>query len=169
MDRHSVGVIYVILFIFCLTCVDLKTLDTRIKVRHLNDAIPDFSDMINFSQNPDTKRELNWRPYKNYFELILSYMPNDVITKQLLGYVDFYSGQEQQAIDLFKSSSVMNGHDLFWSNYNLGVLYYKKKLWPQATKYLFKAVASNPELTALLMQNSSFTSKFFQAPFLNIL
>lgn len=161
----SVGVIYVIVFLFCLTCVDLKTLDTRIKVRHLNDAIPDFSGMIIFSQNPDTKRELNWRPYKDYFELILSYTPNDVIIKQLLGFVDFYSGQEQQAIDLFKSSSVMDGHDLFWSDYNLGVLYYKKKLWPLATKYLFKAAASGPGLTALLMQNSLVYKQIFSSPF----
>jgi hypothetical protein len=36
--------------------MDLKTLDARIKIRHLNDAIPDFSDMIIFSKDQNAKK-----------------------------------------------------------------------------------------------------------------
>ena len=42
--------------LFCLTCVDLKMLEMRIKVRHLNDAIPDFSDMIIFSKEQNARK-----------------------------------------------------------------------------------------------------------------
>ena len=48
----------------------------------------------------------------------------------------------------------MNGHHLFWPNYNLGVIYYKKGMWPQAAEYLLKAVSSNSQLMVLLMQSS---------------
>ena len=130
-------------------------LDMRIKTRHLNDAIPDFSGMIIFSKEPNAKKDLDWKPYKDYFELILRYLPDDVITKQLLGFVDYNCGQEQKAIGLFKSSTAINGQLLFWSNYNLGVIYYKKGMWSQAAEYLFKAISSNPKLTLILMQNST--------------
>lgn len=149
-----IALVYVIVFIFCLTCVDMKTLEMRIKTRHLNDAIPDFSDMIIFSKDQEARKGIDWRPYKDYFQLILDYIPNDMITKQLLGYVDFYSGQEQKAIDLFKNSSAVSGRMLFWSNYNLGVIYYKKGMWPQAAGYLLNAVSANPRLTLLFMENS---------------
>ena len=160
-----VAVIYLIVFLFCATCVDMKMLDMRIKVRHLNDAIPDFSGLIIFSKDQNAKKDMDWRPYKNYFELILRYMPDDAITKQLLGYVDYYSGKEQKAIDLFKSSAVMNGQSLFWSDYNLGVLYYKKQMWPQAAEYLLKAIESNPKLTVFLMQNSIVYKQIFISPY----
>jgi tetratricopeptide (TPR) repeat protein len=160
-----VAIIYIILFVFCLTCVDLKTLNTRIKIRHLNDNIPNFSDMIIFSKDQNAKKDIDWKPYKNYFELILRYMPDDVITKQLLAYADYYSGQEQKAIGLFKSSANIKGQILFWSNYNLGVIYYKKGMWPQAAEYMFRTIASNPKLTVLLMQNSIVYRQIFISPF----
>jgi len=149
-----VVVIYLVMFLFALTCVDLKMLDMRVKTRHLNDSIPDFSDMIIFSKDFNAKNNLDWKPYKKYFELILSYMPEDNISQQLLGFVDYYSGQEQKSMALFKNSSVFNGQPLFWPNYNLGVIYYKKGMWPQAAEYLLKAISANPKLTVLLMENS---------------
>lgn len=160
-----VAVIYVIMFIFCSTCMDLKTLDARIKIRHLNDAVPDFSDMIIFSKDQDSKKIINWKPYKNYFELILHYLPQDLITQQLLGFVDYYTGQEQEAIALFKSSTVVDGKFLFWSNYNLGVIYYKKGIWPQAADYFLKAIASNPRLAVVLMQESIIYKQIFASPY----
>jgi len=158
-----VAVVYIVLFIFCLTCVDTKMLDMRIKIRHLNDAIPDFSNMIVFSKVRHEKSAMNWRLYKDYFELILHYMPDDVVTGQLLGYVDFYEGQEQKAIDLFKGSLSVKGQALFWSNYNLGVIYYKKGMWPQSADYLFKAITSNLQLTVLLMENSMVYKQIFSS------
>ena len=148
-----VAVIYVILFLFCMTCVNFKTLDERIKVRRLNQAVPNFGDMINFSM-AKIEKQVEWAPYQHYFELILRYLPDDKLACQLLGYVDCYAGKEDKAIDLFKSSVLIKGHLLFWSNYNLGVLYYKKGMWPQALDYLFKAISANSQLNVILMQNS---------------
>jgi len=149
-----VAVIYFIVFIFSMVFVDLKTLNMRTEVRHLNQAVPGFLDMINFSMGKNGDKKVNWIPCKKYFELILRYLPDDLIAKQLLGYVDYYSGDEQKSIALLKSSADLKGHLLFWSNYNLGVIYYKKGLWPQAAEYLFKAVSSNSRLTLILMQDS---------------
>ena len=158
-----VAVIYAIIFLFCLTCVDLKMLDMRIKTRYLNEAIPDFADMIIFSKDKNAKKYWDWKPYKNYFELIMRYLPDDLISRQLLGYVDYNAGQEQKAIDLFKRSSLINGQPLFWSNYNLGVIYYKKGMWPQAVEYLLKAIASNPKLSVILMQESIIYKQIFNS------
>ena len=159
-----VVMIYLVVFLFCMTSVDMKMLDTRIKIRHLNDAIPDFSRMIAFSKGKDQKNNVDWKPYKDYFELILRYMPDDLVTGQLLGYADYYDGQEPKAIDLFKGTATMKGQALFWSNYNLGVIYYKKAMWPQAVEYLFKAIASNPKLTVLLMESSMVYKQIFLSP-----
>jgi len=160
-----VAVIYAILFVFCLLCVDFKTVDMRIKLKHLNGAIPDFSNMINSAKYQNQGQAMDWSPYKNYFELILRYMPDDFIAKQLLGFVDYHTGQEQEAIELLKSSAVVNGQELFWPNYNLGVLYYKKNMWPQAAEYLLKTVASNPQVMVFLMQNSFIYKQIFANPY----
>jgi tetratricopeptide (TPR) repeat protein len=156
-----VAVIYVVLFLFCITCIDLKTLDSRIKTRHLNDSIPDFSGMIHFSQDQDPISPNDWKSYKYYFGLILRYIPDDIVTRQLLGYVDYYTGHEEEAISLFKQSSMMQGRILFWSNYNLGIIYYKKGMWPQAAGYFLSAIRSNLDLNLLLMQNSLVYKQIF--------
>jgi len=158
------GVIYVIVFVFCLIFVDLKTLDMRIKVRHLNSAIPDFIPMINFSRNPDQNQGVDWAPYKNYFELILRFMPDDVVAQELLGFVDYYSGQQEKSVALFKSASSFHEQSLFLSNYNLGVITYKKGMYPQAVEHLLKAIESNPQLTLLIMQNSTIYRQIFASP-----
>jgi tetratricopeptide (TPR) repeat protein len=147
--------------------MDLKMVAERIKVRHLNDIIPDFSDLIIFSKDQNAKKNIDWKPYQDYFELILNYIPNDLITDQLLGFVDSYAGHEQKAIALFKASAEMNGKYLFWSNYNLGVLYYKKQFWPQASEYLLNAISSNTRLTLLLMQDSMVYKQMLASPYFN--
>lgn len=45
-----VALVYIVIIIFCFTCVDLKMVEMRIKVKHLNGAMPDFSDIIVFSK-----------------------------------------------------------------------------------------------------------------------
>ncbi len=160
-----VAVIYLIVFIFSLTCMDLKTVAERIKVRHLNDSIPDFSDLIIFSKDHNAKKDINWEPYQDYFKLILSYLPDDVITRQLLGYVDYYAGHEQKAVELFKNSSQMNGKFLFWPNYDLGVIYFKKAMWPQAAEYFMNAISSNTRLSLLLIQDSMVYKQILASPF----
>ncbi|MDE1920769.1 MAG: tetratricopeptide repeat protein [Candidatus Omnitrophica bacterium] len=159
-----VGMVYVAAFLFCLAFVDFKVLDTRTKIRHLNDSIPDFADMIIFSNGPHTKN-IDWKPYKYYFKLILRYMPDDLTVRQLLGFADYYTGQEKKAIDCFKGSSSFKGHDLFWSDYNLGVIYYKKGTWPQAADYLFKAITAPEQLAVALMQGSMVYRQIFASPF----
>lgn len=159
-----VAVIYLVLFIFSLTCIDLKMFSDRIKVRHLNQAIPNFTEMVNFSMGQDKKQVVNWAPYKNYFELILRYMPDDVVARQLLGVVDFYAGHKEKAIALFKSSVDLKGRQLFWSNYNLGVIYYKKGMWSQAAEYLLKAISINPQLSIFLMKSSIIYKQIFSIP-----
>ncbi len=161
-----IAVIYVIIVIVCLTCVNLKTLDERIKVRRLNQAVPNFTDLINFSMGKMSQQDVNWLPYRRYFELILRYLPDDLITKQLLGYVDYYSGHEDKAIDLLKSSIVIKGQHLFWSNYNLGVIYYKKGMWQQSAEYLFNTLASNPQLAIFFMKDSIIYKQIFANPVL---
>jgi len=155
------AVIYIILLFFCLTCVDLKTFDNRVKARRLNQAVPKFADMVNFSLGKIAKERVDWVPFKHYFELVLRYLPDDMVAKQLLGYVDLQMGQEEQSIALFKNSTDAKGHLLFWSNYNLGVIYYKKGMWPQAAQYLFNAISSSSQLTLFLMQNSIMYKQIF--------
>ena len=160
-----IAVIYLVLFLFCITCIDLKTVETRIKVRHLNDSIPDFADMIVFSKSQNAKQDIDWQYLKSYFELILRYIPDDVTTRQLLGYVNFYMGQEKKSITLLKSTSVINKSYFFWPNYNLGVIYYRKGMWSDAGEYLFNAISSNSKLSLFLMQNSMVYKQIFANPY----
>ncbi|MBF0510857.1 MAG: tetratricopeptide repeat protein [Candidatus Omnitrophica bacterium] len=161
-----VAVIYLVIFIFCLTCLDLKTLDERIKVRRLNSAARDFSQLILFEKGLMAKDEkVSWQGYKDYFELILQYVPDDMIAKQFLGYVSYYVGDEARAIKLYKDVAQLGGQDVFWPDYNLGVIYYKKGMWTESAQYLFKAIGANPKLTAFLVQTSIIYRQVSASPY----
>lgn len=159
--------VYVLVLLFCLVCVDFKMLDMRIKMRHLNDAIPDFTSMVVFARNPEAAPAIDWKPYQRYFELILRYMPDDPIARQLLGYVEYYEGHQDKAVDLIQGASLVNGHDLLWADYNLGVIDFKKGMWPQAAESLLKCVLASPKLTEILMENSTVYRQILINPYIN--
>ena len=155
-----IAVIYIVLFVLILTCVDIHTVEKRNKIRHLNGISPDFTQMNNFLTHQVPKPAMNWVPYKNYFELVLRYMPQDAIAQELLGYVYYYMGQENKAIALLKSASNFSDN-LFWPNYNLGVIYYKKGMYEQSFDYMSKAIAANPQGTVGYMYSSVMYRQIF--------
>ena len=59
----------------------------------------------------------------------------------------------------------MKGKFLFWSNYNLGVIYYRKGMWPEAAKYLLNAISSNTKLSLALMQDAIIYRQIVASPF----
>ena len=168
-----VGIIYVLLFIFLIFCVDLKKIDERVKIRRLNGMRPEFAQMIDFAKHYQPAQTVDWTPYKDYFERLLSYLPNNstaeklhiedyFIAKTLLGYIYFYTGQEKKAISYFGASEDFNRH-FFWSNYNLGVIYYKKGMYAKALKHLNQALETDPEMTIKFMNNSTLYRQIFSS------
>jgi tetratricopeptide (TPR) repeat protein len=66
---------------------------------------------------------------------------------------------------MFQRSSAIDGHALFWPNYDLGVVYYKNGDWAQAAGHLFQAVSANPRLTVIMMQDSMVYRQMFGSPY----
>lgn len=138
-----IGVIYLLLAVIICLGVDIKTVDKRTKIRNLNGARPDFTMMNDFLEKKIPPQQMNWVPYQKYFELVMTYMPNDPTAAGLLGYVYYHAGQENKAIALLRMTAD-SGPDMFWSNYNLGVVCYKKGQFEIAINYLTRAIRSNP-------------------------
>ncbi len=155
-----VGIIYVLLTVFILFCVDLKTVDERNKARQLNGMRPDFKEMIVFSKSLNHLENINWKPYKDYFEKVLKYMPDYSVANELMGYVYFNMGQEQKAIASYNKVLTIS-KNYFWPNYNLGVIYYKKGFYQEAFTCLRRAVESNPEWTIKYVYDSMMYRQIF--------
>lgn len=145
-------VIYLLFIVLILACVDLKTVEKRTKLRLLNGARPDFSEINRFQQGLGSP--IDWKPYQYYFELIIKYIPaGDPVANLLLAYVYYYQHREDKAFVLLRQASAFSG-DLFWPDYNLGVMYYKKGRYEEALNHLARALLADPTMTLRYMQQS---------------
>lgn len=158
-----VGIIYLIFILFLFTCVDLKKLDLRIKIRHVNAAMPNFSSLIAFAKHKKNTT-VDWKKYKNYFEMILQNNFDDVMTKNMLGYTYYFMGNEEKAQRMFEDSFFTGYQNCFWASYNLGVLNYKKGLYQQASNYLKKTININLVGSVEVMKSSIVYHQIFASP-----
>ncbi len=155
-------VIYLILFLFMFTCVDMQKLDLRIKIRQVNATMPNFSPLVAFAKHKPGA-SVNWKQYKEYFELILKNNFDDVMTKNLLGYAYYYMGKKDKAQRMFEDSFYSGYQNSFWASYNLGVLHYKEGRYLLASQYFKKTININYMGSLEVMRKSIIYHQIFAA------
>ena len=140
----------VLILIWCLILpqlVNFKTINDRLKVRRLNDNRPNFSSLVAFSQGRGDVSPQEWRHYQDYFRLVLKYIPDDPVAEGFLGFMYLQTKNEAQAIALLEKSA-FKAPLFFWSDYNLGVYYYRQGNFKLAAQHLQNAV--NVPVTSLV-------------------
>ena len=91
--------------------------------------------------------------YTRYFETLTWVMPKSSQGYELLGVCYFYSGKEERALKALQKAVFLNPR-FFWSHYNLGILWLKKKDYPAAARSFEAATKLPPTETLTQIFNS---------------
>lgn len=142
--------------------VDFKEIGYRYKVRRLNDSKPNFHYLVLNVLDKEPVPERMWKNYDQYFQLVLKYIPDDPVAQGLLGFVKAKNQKIEEAINLWKASS-SGAPYYFWSDYNLGLYYYKKGDFKKAVTHLEKAIDVPPKVIVQVMVGSVMYRQILQA------
>ncbi len=156
---NRAGILYIFMAIFIFTCVDVSKTIERVKARRLNDSRPNFSELLLFNEHKISKQYVSWRDLKNYFQLILSYIPNEPTAQLFLGYVYTQEGNLQKAAEYFQQS--LESPMFFWSHFNLGLLEYQQQHYSQAIENLLAASSFSTDMTIKFMEDSIIYRQIF--------
>ena len=119
----------------------------HLKLRMLNHFMPDSYEALNqMNNNPSEIDRKALARYTNYFRIITWVMPERSDGFELLGVCYYYLGKEAEARRALEKAIDFNPR-FFWSHYNLGVLFYKRREFPQAAQAFKRALKASPQET----------------------
>ena len=81
-------------------------------------------------------------------------MPDRVDAYSLLGFCHYQLGNFEKAKSYYKAAVQMQPA-FFWSNYNLGLIYFREGKYDRAIEWLQKALSSNLNATLEFIQSSA--------------
>ncbi len=137
--------LYAVIILMAFFLVDFRHLDTRVKMRRLNDVRPgSLSQLLLLSRGEIPPADVNWPELLKYFRLIVRYMPHEDVSMMFLGIAEYYSGDPKSALELLQHSAEGNPF-IFWNVYNAGVLAFEQGNMSLALRYLERALLLPPE------------------------
>jgi tetratricopeptide (TPR) repeat protein len=135
--------LFIIAGVLSLVLINHGTL----KVKTLNDLLPDPPIIKKFVYHPDQMPAESMRDVIAYYKFLYNIMGNITYEKPaaclMLGYAYYYLGDEKKAIDYLLLSNKIYGH-FFWVDYNLGVIAYNDKRYAQALDFFARAKDDYP-------------------------
>ncbi len=151
----SSGFFYGVIIVITICVVDFKLIDTRTKMRRLNDARPDsLSQLVLLAKGETSTGNIDWRLLQKYFGLVVKYMPNEDISRMFLGIAEYYTGDKgRTAWDRIQRSAEQDPF-LFWNVYNAGVLAFERGDMSLSIRYLERALVLPPERVLQVMHTS---------------
>ncbi len=149
-----VGVFYLLIAIIAVMLVDFKAAASRVKIRRLNDARPEMSSLVSFGKGEIPSDKLNWKPYLNYFSLVVRDMPAEATTKMFLGVSQYYSGDPHKTAWGYIQYAAEENPLVFWSLYNAGLLAFERGNMDLALRYLDRALLIPSDRAAAAIQGS---------------
>ena len=149
-----IGFLYFLIALLAILLIDFNAASSRIKIRRLNDARPDMSSLVAFGQGDITADKLDWKPYSNYFSLVLKYMPGEKITRMFLGVCEHYTGDAHKTAWPYIQYAAESYPFIFWSVYNAGVLAFERGDMEAAARYLERALILPAERANAAIQGS---------------
>lgn len=74
-------------------------------------------------------------PYMRYYEKVIEFYPEIAEAYALLGYCYFHQGDSYTALEYFQKAHHLQPYS-FWTNYNLGILYWKQQNMAKTIEHL---------------------------------
>ena len=163
-----IGFIYFLIVLLAILVVDFNAAGSRIKIRRLNDARPDMSALVSFGQGEIPADKFNWKPYLNYFSLVVDYMPGESVTKMFLGICEYYTGDPHKTAWGHIQRAGEEYPFIFWSLYNAGVLAFERGDMELAMRYLDRALILPPDRINDAIRGSVIYRQLMSSPNFNI-
>jgi tetratricopeptide (TPR) repeat protein len=92
---------------------------------------PSFASLLQFIEGKTTLTPSEWSNYRFYYKKVAEALPNLAEAKLFAGYCYFQTHDASQSLNLIKESAELNP-SLFWSYYNLGLLFLYQHLYKEA-------------------------------------
>lgn len=118
-----------------------QTIHTRL----IDYCMPSFVDFNRFISNAPDVTEANTKNYLKYFEIISKHFPTKH-ADTILGNLYAISGNFSKAEHILKTA-LKYDPDFFWTHYNLGLLYFHQKNYPQTIVSMRAALNQSPEIS----------------------
>lgn len=138
-------IVILILFLICSRfIVDSQKIEVGAKIKKQYYLNPDaFDYLIDYYRNKITYDARSFKEYIYYYKLLNNFWPNSPDILSMIAYCQYQQGESELAEEYYLKISDLN-NKLFLPNYNLGVIYFYKKEYKKAIKYLSKAVTKRP-------------------------
>ncbi|MBI4308898.1 MAG: tetratricopeptide repeat protein [Candidatus Omnitrophica bacterium] len=143
-------ILFVAAFLLSHWLVDTE----RMKVKTINRVVPaSMREMIEFSLSPKGKNPAVLKKYLLYFKTVAKILPRSAVAQAMVGYCHYYLGDVPKAQEFF-NKAIKITPNFFWFHYDLGVIYFRQGLYPQAAQALEKAIACPPQETMVYLNMS---------------
>jgi tetratricopeptide (TPR) repeat protein len=121
----------------------------------LNRTRPDFHDLLHFEKQETSEllSRQSLKEYFDYFRLVTEAMPQNSDGNLMLGYLYQITGQPLRAGAYLKEAHRLEER-FFFTEFNLGVLFYEQGQYAQSAEYLKQALAIPPQETLGRMMTS---------------
>ncbi len=133
--------------------IDQEKIKAKARLITLNQLIPHFDHLLLSLEDPSLADPQEFRKYVIYYRKVTEYFPQLADAHGILGFCYFQLGEKEKAIVSLKKARELNPN-FFWHSFNLGVVLWKGKRYPEAIEILKKASTLPPALTIKLLYSS---------------
>ena len=158
------GIAYLLIALAAGSFIDFKAMASRVKTRRLNDARPEMYDLVMFGKGGIPADKFNWKPYLEYFLLVVKYMPGEEVAKMFLGVSQYYAGSSPKTSWVNIQHAAEEYPYIFWSLYNAGVLAFERGNMILAVRYLDRALVMPTDQVKLAIEGSIVYRQLMTSP-----
>ena len=145
----SLGIIVLKVFVsICLMAIFVLRISffhkdyEQAKFKLLNQLIPfSFEYLIHLQENSRIYfNERTLKPYIQYYDRVVSYMPSSAEAQAMAGFCQYYMGNKTQSAEHYLKAMSLDP-EYFWYAYNLGVIFFEDKKYEEAASWFYKAIS----------------------------
>jgi len=152
-----VATIYIAIFLIFFFLIDFKEPLKMAQFRVLNRVQPEsYMYLINLMNKQASFDADKMREHLLYFRKIAEYLPDRAAAPAMLGFCYYHAGDNVRALANYQKSIKLNPV-FFWSQYNLGLLYFKEGRYEEAASSFLDAVQTKPDVSLVIY----YTSKIY--------
>lgn len=142
-------VLYLLIFLWGTRIFDIN----KIHLRILNSLVVPVDYLYGLSQGKETFNKETFGAYLDYYKQLIKYSSHSLDALGMLAFCYFTLGDQSKAISLYKKA-ITQEPAFFWFHYNLGVIYFKQRKYPEAVVSLKRAFSVDRKTTLGLLSNS---------------
>ena len=143
-------VVYLAAFFLSLYFVNYKESRWHAQAGTLSRLQPPYDYLTKFAEGKAPFERTQFLAYRLFFTQLLTVLRDRPDGYGMLGFCEYHLGNTGKAIEAYQKA-VERAPYFIWFNYDLGLIYYQKQDYDQASKYLSEAVRGNAELVLKFM------------------